>query len=133
MQKEVQNNKVNQLRHGIRKEFNGWAVYSSVAVLFVITVLGLTWLLQGGDFFLYRYFAPKYEEARRETFEESKAYNQGMAQDVQRMMFEYVQAPEDKKAALSSIILHRVADYDTRKLSPDLQVFLDKLRQGQLN
>ena len=49
---------------------------------------------------------------RRETFEESKAYNAGMIQELQNMQFEYVKAAPEQKDALASIILHRVADYD---------------------
>jgi hypothetical protein len=91
-------------------------------------VLGLGWLMQGNDFFLYKVFAPKYEQVRRETFEQSKAYNQGMSQNLQKMQFEYVQADKDAKPALASIILQRFADYDLTKLPPEQRLFLEQLR-----
>ena len=101
------------------------------AALAAAGILGLTWVFQGNDFFLYRAFAPKYEAVRRQTFEQSKAYNQGVQQELQNMEFEYVQADPAHKAALASIILHRAADYDESKLSPDLATFIDGLRHSQ--
>lgn len=92
-------------------------------------VLGITWLAQGNEFFLRRYFAPKFEDVRRETFEHSKAFNQGMVQELQNMQFEYLQASEEHKAALASVILHRAADYDESKLPADLRQFINDLKR----
>jgi hypothetical protein len=103
------------------------------AALVLLTILGLTWVIQGNDFFLYKAFAPRYEQVRRETFEQSKAYNQGMAQQLQAMQFDYVRASSDEKDALAQIILHRVADYDESKLPADLRQFLASLRAEHLN
>ncbi len=99
-----------------------------VGIVVLAVMLGLVWILQGNDFFLYKVFAPKYEQVRRETFEQSKAYNQGMIQELQNMQFQYEQANPEQKDALASIILHRVADYDETKLPPDLRAFIQKLR-----
>jgi len=106
-----------------------WLMWVFALLGGMVLALGVTWIVQGNDFFLYRCFAPKYEQVRRETFEQSKAYNEGMAQELQRMQFEYVQADDEHKAALASIILHRVADYDESRLPPDLHAFVESLRQ----
>jgi hypothetical protein len=105
------------------------SVLSVLGVL--VFVLGLTWVFQGDDFFLYKTFAPKYEQVRRETFEQSKAYNQGMAQEIQNMQFEYVKSTPEQQKALASIILHRVADYDLNKLPPDTQQFVEQLKRDK--
>ena len=104
-----------------------------IVLLAVVVVLGLTWLGQGNDFFLYKVFAPKYEQVRRETFEQSKAYNQGMVQELQNMQFEYVKASPEHKAALASIILHRAADFDLNQPSvpADLREFIEQLRRDR--
>lgn len=106
-------------------------IYKAIGVfmLFCMTALGAVWLAQGSDFFLYKVFAPQYEATRRQTFEQSKAYNQGMVQELQNMQFEYVRATKEQKAALRSIILHRAADYDTSRLPPDLAMFIAGLRR----
>lgn len=99
-----------------------------IGIIVLAVMLGLVWILQENDFSQYKYFAPKYEQVRRETFEQSKAYNQGMVQELQNMQFQYEQAKPEQKDALASIILHRVADYDETKLPPDLRAFIQKLR-----
>ncbi len=100
----------------------------SAGLAFVIVVTIGMWSFQGSDFFLYRYFAPKYEAVRRETFEQTKSFNQGMIQELQNMQFEYVKATKEQRPALRSIILHRVADYDESKLPTDLREFIHGLR-----
>lgn len=97
-------------------------------VLIVVVFLALGFLFQGADFFLYSTFAPKYEKARRETFEESKAYRQGMVQEMQNMQFQYEQASKEHKEALSSLILHRAADFKEEDMPRDLSVFIHSLR-----
>jgi hypothetical protein len=96
----------------------------------LMLVLGLTWVGQGNDFFLYKVFAPKYEQARRETFEQSKAYNDGMVQEIRAMQYQYVQADASHKQALASIILHRLAGYPEENLPGDLRAFVSTLHQG---
>lgn len=100
-------------------------------VLFALIASGLGWFFQGNDFFLYKVFAPKYEAVRRQTFEQTKSYNQGMVQELQNMQFEYVKADEAHKAALADIILHRAADFnlDDSRVPTDLQSFVTGLRR----
>jgi len=94
----------------------------------LVVILGLSWVTQGNDFFLYKVFAPQYEQVRRETFEESKAYNQGMIQELQNMQFEYVKADDGHKAALADLILHRAADYPAERMPVDLRAFIHGLK-----
>ena len=96
---------------------------------FFLLLCGISWIAEGNDFFLYKFFAPKQEAVRRQVFEQSKAYNDGMAQELDNMRFEYLRAKPEQQDALASIILHRVAAYDVSKLPPDLQSFIEKLRQ----
>lgn len=105
----------------------------SWVVLFMLIILVLTWIVQGNNFFIYKVFAPQYEQTRREVFEETKSYNQGMIQELQNMQFEYVKADPSHKDALASIILQRTADYDLNKLPPDLRQFVQKLREERRN
>ena len=94
-------------------------------------LFALGWAVQGNDFFLYKVFAPKYKQVRRDTFEQSKAYNQGMIQELQNMQFEYVKATPDQQAALRSIILHRASDFDIDQpeVPADLRRFIQQLRR----
>lgn len=95
----------------------------------VVGVLLLMWAVVGNEFFLYRYFAPKFEEVRRETFEETKSYRQGMVQELQNMQFEYERSTPEQKVALRSIVLHRAADVPDDALTSDLRKWLSELRR----
>ncbi len=103
----------------------------SIVILVVISSFGLIWLIEGNDFFLYKYFAPKEENVRREVFENTKSYKDGMVQELQNMQFEYIKADSTHKTALASIILHRAAEIDETKLPQDLRTFIDKLKDEQ--
>jgi hypothetical protein len=109
------------MRHAI-----GWPIF------FVLLFFGIGWVVQGNEFFMYKFFAPREEAVHRQTFEESKAYNDGMAQELSQMELDYVKGDKDQKAALRSVILHRIAGYDTSRLSPDLQGFVSGVRRDAL-
>lgn len=101
-----------------------------LAIVFTLVMLmSIGWLIKGNDFFLYKVFSAKEEQVRRETFEESKSYNDGMKQELYSMQMEYIKANEDQKIALRSVILHRVAGYDVNKLPADLQQFVLQLKK----
>jgi len=100
-------------------------------ILFIVLMLGLGWIATGNDFFLYKYFAPKQEAVRREVFEQSKAYNQGMIQDLRAYQVAYINADTNHQAALANVILHQFADYPYDKLPYDLQQFMQTVRTKQ--
>jgi len=102
-----------------------------IALLSIIGLLVIIFAVQGESFFMYKLFAGRTEQVRREVFEQSKAYNQGMIQELQNMQFEYLKATKEQQAGLKSIILHRVADYDVNKLPTHLQAFVFQLRGDQ--
>ena len=99
--------------------------------LCLIGLFGLGWLAQGNDFFLYKVFAPKVEGVRRQTFEQSKAYNQGVVQELDKQYQDYAKANKDEKEAIASIALHQVVDYPVSLLPDYLRTFVEKLRADQ--
>lgn len=104
-------------------------VFAVLGGLAALVALG--WVLSLNGLTMQRYFAPRQEAIRRQTFEQSKAYNQGMVQELQNMQFQYEQADAEHRSALRSIILHRAADYDTDALPPSLFSFIAQLRRAQ--
>jgi len=100
-----------------------------IGLLAILGILAFTWIIMGNDFFLYKVFAPQREEVRRQVFEETKSYNQGMIQELQNMQFQYVATKDSSaKASLASIILQRAADYPEDRLPADLRSFIQKLK-----
>ncbi len=105
-----------------------WAV--CLLVLFVVVGCGLAWVVQGNEFFLYKVFAPAQENVRREVFENTKSFNQGMIQELQNMQIEYLKADdEEHKKALGSVILHRAADFPEDRMPTDLRAFINELKR----
>jgi hypothetical protein len=110
--------------------------YVGLGIACIALMFGLTWAAQGNDFFLYKYFAPKQEAVRRQVFENSRAFNQGMVQELENMQYKYIQEKDpDTKAALADIILHRASGYnmDDPSVSSDLRGFIRKLRMDRGN
>ena len=122
----------------IEKEVNNWdkdrlsikqIVFGVFLVIFVC--LGITWIIQGNDFFMYKVFAPKYEAARRQVFENTRSFNQGMVQELDNMRFAYIKEKDpNARQALASIIIHRsegfnlndpIVPYDLRSFINDLK------------
>lgn len=113
---------------------NDGLTFSQVVKYFLaafVVILAVSWVAQGNDWFMYKVFAPKYEQVRRETFEQTKSYRQGMVQELQNMQFEYVKANEEQKAALADLILHRAADFDLddNRVPSELRSFVNQLRR----
>ena len=103
----------------------------AAGVAFLVVLMAVGWLATGNNFFLYKYFAPKQEQVRREVFEQSKAYRQGMLQELQNMQFEYIKADQEGKASMKSIILHRSADVPAETMPQDLVLFISQLKNGE--
>ena len=79
-----------------------------LAIFLLILVLGV-----GLNFFglaNYQFFAPKYENARREVYENTKSYRDGSRRDFDNLYLAYKSAKsDDEKAAILSVIRERAA------------------------
>lgn len=98
----------------------------------LVVVLALMAIFQGADFFLYKAFAPKYEQVRRETFEQTRSFNQGMVQELENMQVDYLKSKDaTAKAALASVILHRASGYNLNDpvVPYTLRTFVDELKR----
>lgn len=85
------------------------------------------WIMSINDLVLMKGFMPAREQIRRETFEQSKAYRQGLIQELQNMQFEYIQADDEHKKALGFLIKQRAVDVDPSILPTDLKQFIRSL------
>jgi hypothetical protein len=97
------------------------------AILALAVLLALGWLLAGNNLAMQSVFAPKQEQVRRETFEQSKAFRDGVVNDLRDMQFEYVKADESRKKPLAYIIKAKADEIDRTVLPADLQAFLTTL------
>lgn len=77
------------------------------------------------------HFAPKEEAVRRNTFEQSRAYNEGVAQQLQSYQLAYVKGTPEQQQAIASMVLHEVAGVDESRLPPSLYAFVTQIKTSQ--
>jgi len=99
------------------------------------TILLVAFLSMGGDYIglqWYKFIAPQQENARREVFEQTKSFNQGMTMKLldYRKQYMFAKSPGDK-AAIASVVSHLYADYSPDNLDPELREFLKDCKYNQ--
>ena len=88
-----------------------------ILVLFVLGVVSFG--VSAIGFGNYWFWAPKNEQVRREVFENTKSYRDGLRRDFDNLYLSYEQEKDpDAKAAIKSVIRHRADGVDP-ELVPD--------------
>jgi hypothetical protein len=105
------------------------AVIGSILGLLILT-MGIGWVSAGNEFAMFRYFAPRREAVRREVFEQSKAYRQGMINELRGYQVEYIKGDPAQKAAMATLILRQADQIPAEDLPADLAQFITTLRPG---
>lgn len=91
-------------------------------------LLGLANLmLRGSNAASDRVFSPVEEQTRRQTFEQSKAFRDGMVHDLQDMQIQWINASDANKPAIAYIIKDRAAGIDPAALPHGLRNFIASL------
>ena len=100
-------------------------------VLFLVMAYGLGFLATGGELAIYKFWAPKQENVRRQVFENTQSYVQGKIEYLTRLEYQYKTAETpDSKGALKSLIISEASNIDNDKLPPELQSFIRGLKGG---
>jgi len=113
-----------------------WLKIIGGVLVALVLLTGLGWFVQGNDFFMYKYFAPKQAAVERQVFEQTPSYVKGMVQELENMQVKYVQTDDpDAKATIAGTILHRASGFnlDDPDVSADLRGFIERLRRERLN
>lgn len=100
------------------------------ALLIILALVGLTalgWFVAANNLAMMKTFAPATEQVRRETFENSKAYRDGVVQELRSMQFEYMKADDAHKAGMANVIRHKMAGVPEDAIPYDLQAFSKEL------
>lgn len=96
----------------------------TLAVAFVINFAST-----GSDLAVYRFWAPKQENAKTQVFHQAQGYIDGKQEYISRLRLEYERATDSTtRAALKEEILSEASTVDVSQLSPDLQTFISGLR-----
>jgi hypothetical protein len=96
----------------------------------LVALLAVGWFVRANFIVQDAALAPMEEAVRRKTFEQSKAYKQGLAQDIRSLQQDYLMADEQHKKVLRSVIVHRTADVELSELPSDLASFVAQMRGG---
>ena len=106
--------------------FKGIVIFFGVILL----MTAITWMSTGLNLAHYKFWGPKYEEARRNVFEETKSFQQGTIQELSKMYQEYNDPAksQSQKDAIAFTALHQVADFKTENLPPYLAKWIESLR-----
>ena len=78
----------------------------------------------------FKFFAPKVEQVRYDTFKQSQAYNEGMLRELYDYKIQYMNASSGQKMAMRGAILHQFSTFNRDKLPPDLQQFYTQVELG---
>lgn len=101
------------------KEFG---VVIIVVVVVIVFIIAMAWVVQGNQFFMYKVFAPKTEAVKREVFKQSKEYQHGTIQELDKTRLEYVKTNDaDIKSVMEKRALRLVAEFDKSNLPDDLR------------
>ena len=96
-------------------------------ILAIVGGVALLWGIAYHQLIFTAFFGPKFENVRRNTFEQSKSFRTGAVQELQNMQFEYIKASPEHKVALAGIIRHRAAEVPADAMPTDLQSFISNL------
>ena len=85
---------------------------AAVVICVLVGLFTLGWVSQGNDFFMYKVFAPKYEQVRREVYEQTKSYRQGSVQRLNELCTQVSSADDGHRPMLNDVISHEFAEWD---------------------
>ena len=93
-----------------------------IALGFAAELMGLHW---------FRYFQPKWENAKHEAFKNTRPYNEGKLQELTRYRADYMRSKDPvERAAIASTVRHAFAEYDEARLPPALADFARSCKYG---
>lgn len=98
-------------------------VFGSLVLFYI-----LGFFASGGSWAIYRFWAPKMEDARREVFEQTQSYVQGKNTYIARLRLQYEVAEGQQKEGLRRIILSEAETIDDENLTPSNRSFIANLR-----
>jgi hypothetical protein len=77
--------------------------------------------------FVWKLIQPASIELDRKAFEQSRAYNEGVAQEIQQLQIDYIKGNAEQKQAIKSIVKHKVAGYNLENLPSHLREFVNSI------
>lgn len=107
-----------------------WSAPRVTLALLAVTVglFVIGFVATGGDFLNYKFWAPKQEAARRQVYEQSKAYRQGSTQRLNTLCEQVASADPDHKALINDVIAQEFAEWNSYAVPDYLRGCLSRAR-----
>jgi len=97
-------------------------------LVLMIVFYGFGFLATGGNLAIYRFWAPKQENAKRQVFENTQSYVQGKIQNIGQECFAYRKADGAQKDALAREIRNEAATVSLDKIPGDERACVSEAR-----
>lgn len=94
-------------------------------VLFTSLIFGLQYL----GIMNFKFFAPKYENARREVYENTQSYVEAKRQAITKYYNEWRKGDQADKDALRSIVLQDFANFNLEYLTTQQKGWYEQMTQ----
>ena len=94
-------------------------------ILFFAAMFGLQYM----GLVNYKFFAPKYQNAQREVFENTQSFTEGKRQDLIKYYHEWLNSDKDGKNALKELVIEDFASCDVTKLTTSEQNMYNKITE----
>lgn len=109
------------------KEQTGVLVYLLWGlVLLAIAAFALNEL----GFRIFQLNAPRTEQVRRETFEQSRSFREGTVRDLENLYLEYSRSNNAGKVAIRDVARHRMVDVPEELMTANLRRFKAELENN---
>lgn len=94
-----------------------------VITLFITIIFGLQYL----NLMNFKFFAPKYENVKREVYENTQSYVEAKRQAITKYYNEWRKGDEADKDALRTIVLQDFANFNLDLLTPQQKEWYNQI------
>lgn len=89
----------------------------------IVIVFGLNYM----GLVSFKFFAPKYENAKREVYENTQSYVEGKRQAITKYYDEWRKSDSVEKNAIRSLVLQDFANFNLEYLLPQQMVWYNEM------
>ena len=97
-------------------------------LVLMVVLYGAGFLATGGDLMIYKFWAPKQENAKRQVFENTQSFVEGKIQNIEQECFAYHKADGTQRYALAGEIRNEATTIDINKLPSDERACVSEAR-----
>lgn len=97
-----------------------------VLIAFVVVYV-LGFFILGGNFALYRFWAPRFRDVQRQVFEQTQSHVQGKNTYISRLRLQYETTEDHQREALRRLILSEAETISSENLTPTNRAFINSL------